>query len=196
MAAVKRESKTDYGISALAVLLHAVPTFMLGVILIFVFAVSLGWLPPSGYTSWGEDPVRHIKLMILPSVSAAGFLIGLLVRYTRATMLDVLGERYVTVARAKGLTERIVLTRHALRNAMIPVVTVMGLEIVSMFSGWVVTETIYGLPGIGRLMLDAIFGRDMPVVQGVLIYITVVVIIVNLLIDLSYAYLDPKIRYE
>ena len=196
MAAVRRESPMDYGISAFAVLLHAIPTFMLGVVLIFVFAVTLGWLPPSGYTSWGEDPWRHFRLMILPSFSAAGFLVGLLVRYTRATMLDVLGERYVTVARAKGLTERIVLTRHALRNAMIPVVTVMGLEIVSMFSGWVVTETIYGLPGIGRLMLDAIFGRDMPVVQGVLIYITIVVIIVNLLIDLSYAYLDPKIRYE
>ncbi len=196
LAAIKRESPIDYAISAFAILIHAVPTFMLGVVLIFIFAVQLGLFPPSGYTSWGEDPWRHVRLMVLPASAAGSALVGILVRYTRATMLDILGERYVTVARSKGLTERVVLLRHALRNAMIPLVTVIGLEIVSMFSGWVVTETIFGLPGIGRLMLDAIFGRDMPVVQGVLLYIVVVVILMNLLIDITYAYLDPKVRFQ
>ena len=111
-------------------------------------------------------------------------------------MLDVLGERYVTVARAKGLSERVVLVRHAFRNAVIPIITIMGLELMGLFTGYVITETIFGLPGIGRLLLDSIFGRDMPVMQGVLIYIVIVVITMNLLIDVSYAYLDPKIRYE
>ena len=196
LAAIKRESPLDYAISAFAILIHAVPTFMLGVVFIFIFAVQLGLFPPSGYTSWTEDPWRHVRLMVLPSCAAGFALVGILVRYTRATMLDILGERYVTVARSKGLTERVVLLRHALRNAMIPLVTVIGLEVVSLFSGWVVTETIFGLPGIGRLMLDAIFGRDMPVVQGVLLYIVVVVILMNLLIDITYAYLDPKVRFQ
>ncbi len=196
IAAIRRESPMDYGISAFAVLIHAVPTFMLGVIFIYIFAIQLGWFPPSGFTSWGEDPWRHVRLMILPSMSAGGALSGALIRYTRATMLDVLGERYVTVARSKGLPERTVIMRHALRNAMIPIITVIGLEFISVFSGWVVTETIFGLPGVGRLLLDAIFGRDMPVVQGVLMYIVLIVITVNLLVDLSYAYLDPKVRLE
>jgi len=196
IAAVKRESAIDYGISTMAVLVHAVPTFMLGIILIYIFAIQLGWFPPSGYTPWGEDPVRHIRLYALPAMSSGGALVGGLVRYTRATMLDVLGERYVTVARSKGLSERVVLVRHAFRNAVIPIITIMGLELMSLFTGWVITETIFGLPGIGRLMLDSIFGRDMPVMQGVLIYIVIVVITMNLLIDVSYAYLDPKIRYE
>lgn len=196
IAALKRETPIDYGISAFAILVHAMPTFMLGIIMIYIFAIVLGLFPPSGFTSWGEDPWRHIRLMVLPAFAAGTGLIGTQVRYTRATMLDVLGERYVTVARAKGLSERVVIIRHAFRNAMLPIVTLLGLELVSLFSGYVVTETIFGLPGVGRLMLDAIFGRDMPVVQGVLIYIVAVVIVVNLLVDVSYAYLDPKIRVE
>ncbi len=195
-AALRRESSLDYGISAFAVLIHAVPTFFLGVILIYIFAIQLGWVPPTGYETWGDDPWRHVRLMVLPSISAGGSVIGSLVRYTRATMLDVLGERYITVARSKGLSEQMIIVRHAFRNAVIPIITVIGLEVISIFHGWVVTEVIFGLPGMGRLLMDAIFGRDMPVMQGVLIYIVLLVITINLLIDVSYAYLDPRIRYE
>jgi peptide/nickel transport system permease protein len=194
-AAIRRESPLDYGISAFAVLLHAVPTFMLGVVLIFIFAVQLGWLPPSGYTSWGEDPWRHFRLMILPSFSAAGFLVGLLVRYTRATMLDVLGERYVTVARAKGLAERIVLVRHALRNAALPIVTVIGWGFAELVSGVIVTEQVFAIPGAGRLIVDAISRRDYSVIQGCMLLMAVIQVVVNLIVDLSYSIFDPRIRY-
>lgn len=193
-AALRPGSLVDLAISGFASISLSVPNFWLGILLIFGFSLHLGWLPSSGYTPFTEDPVQNLKYMILPTVTLATAYVGMQARYVRSAMLEVLDQDYVRTARAKGLSARIVVFRHAMRNALIPIITILGLEMGSLFAGAVVTETIFSLPGMGTLLIESIFGRDLPVVQGVVLFITLAVVVVNLITDLGYAILDPRIR--
>lgn len=186
LAALRRRSPTDVLISLVSLIGQSVPSFWLGIMLILVFARQLRLLPSAGSDTW-----RHL---VLPAITLALPLVGVLTRLVRSGLLEVLYEDYVRTARAKGLAPRTVLTRHALRNMLIPVVTVVGLQVGNLLGGAVIVETIFGWPGIGRLLVDAIFHRDYPLVQAAILFITAGFVAVNLLVDLSYGYLDPRIR--
>lgn len=188
VAAARRGTILDYGAMLLAVLGQAMPNFWLGIVLILVFGVSLRWLPTSG----NESPL-HI---VLPAVTLAAYPIALVARLTRSSLLDVLGSDYVRTAWSKGLPERRVVLGHALRNAAIPVVTVVGLLFGLLLGGAVITESVFAWPGVGKLVVDAILWRDYPVVQAVLTLSAVTFVLINLFIDLAYVALDPRIRYE
>lgn len=193
-AALRPGTRFDLGLSAIASINLSLPNFWLGILLIYVFALKLRLLPSAGYVRFTESPIQNLKYMILPTVTLSLAFIGSLTRYTRAMMIDVLEQDYVRTARAKGLRSVVVLRRHALHNALIPVTTVVGLEISGLFGGAVVTETIFSLPGIGTLLTDSILGRDLPIVQGVVLFITVAVLSTSLVVDILYAYLDPRVR--
>lgn len=193
-AALRPGTRLDLTLSAFASINLSLPNFWLGILLIYVFALKLHLLPSAGYVRFTESAARNLKFMILPTVTLSLAFIGSLTRYTRAMMVDVLEQDYVRTARAKGLKAVVMLRRHALRNALIPVVTVIGLEISGLFGGAVVTETIFSLPGIGTLLTDSILGRDLPIVQGVVLFITVAVLATSLVVDIVYAYLDPRVR--
>jgi ABC-type dipeptide/oligopeptide/nickel transport system permease component len=177
----------DYLVSLITLFGISMPVYWLGLMLIILFAVQLHWLPAGG----NEGPTS----VILPALTLAAFSIALIARMTRSSMLEVLGQDYLRTARAKGLKERVVIVRHALKNAFIPIVTVIGLQLGILLSGAVLTETIFGWPGIGLLLVDSIFARDYPVVQGVVMMFAVIFTLLNILVDLTYAYLDPRIRY-
>ena len=177
----------DYLVSLVTLFGISMPVYWLGLMLIILFAVQLHWLPAGG----NEGPTS----VILPALTLAAFSVALIARMTRSSMLEVLGQDYLRTARAKGLKERVVIVRHALKNAFIPVVTVIGLQLGILLSGAVLTETIFGWPGIGLLLVDSIFARDYPVVQGVVMMFAVIFTLLNILVDLTYAYLDPRIRY-
>lgn len=194
IAATRPGSKLDLGLSSLAVISLSMPNFWLGIVLIFFFALKLGWMPSSGHVPFTDSPIDNLKHMLLPSLTLAAAHIGNLARYTRTMTVDVLAQDYVRTARAKGLLPRTIMMRHCLRNTLIPIVTIIGLQLAGMFSGAVVTETVFSLPGVGTLLIDSIFGRDMPVVQGTLIVVTTSVIAINLVVDLLYGVLDPRIR--
>lgn len=194
VAALRPGSPIDVAVSAFASISLSIPNFWLGILLIFAFSLKLGWLPSSGYVPFSEDPVQNLKLMILPTLTLATGYIGSQARYVRSSMLEVLDQDYVRTARAKGLRSSTVVFRHAMKNALIPIVTILGLQMGGLFAGAVVTETIFSLPGMGTLIIDAIFGRDLPVVQGVVLFITLMVVVVNLITDLAYGVLDPRIR--
>jgi peptide/nickel transport system permease protein len=189
LAATMRSTARDLGISSGAVFGVSMPVYWLGLMLIIVFAVRLRWLPAAG-TDQG------LLSMILPTVTLALFSIGLITRQTRSAMLEVLGQDFVRTARAKGAGRRAVLIRHALRNALLPIVTTIGLQFGILLGGAVLTETIFAWPGVGRLLVDSIGSRDYPVVQGVVLLLSVAFITINLLTDLIYAYVDPRIRYS
>lgn len=189
IAAIKRGTVFDSGSMFLALLGQAIPGFWLGLMLIALFAVKLKLLPASGA---GDG--MGLKHLILPSVTLASFLIGLLVRLTRSSMLDVLRHDYVRTARAKGLSERAVITQHALRNAIIPLITVVGIQVGTLLGGAVVTETVFAWPGVGSLVVQAISQRDYPVVQGVVLLLALVFVVINYLVDITYHFLDPRIR--
>ncbi|HEY6432382.1 MAG TPA: ABC transporter permease [Acetobacteraceae bacterium] len=172
----------------------AMPYFLIGGVLIFVVALRLGWLPPSGYVPPGQGLGPSIRSTILPAVTLSLSLGAVIARQARASFNEVLQFPYIRSARAKGLSELQVMTHHAFKNAMLPVVTILGVQLATMFSGAVVTETIFAIPGIGRLLVDAILGRDYPVVQAVVLLITIVVVVANLLVDIIYGLLDPRIR--
>lgn len=193
-AAVRRNTTLDLLVSVAALAGMAIPFFWAGLLLIRVFSVWLGWLPPSGYVPFALDPIANLKLMILPTVTVGTAMAGLVMRQTRSAMLQVLGQDFVRTARAKGLTENEVVVRHALRNALVPVATVVGLQAGALIGGAVVTETIFSLPGLGTMIVDGIFQRDFAVVQGALLVVVVGVLAVNLLTDLSYALLDRRVR--
>ncbi|HEX6547166.1 MAG TPA: ABC transporter permease [Candidatus Dormibacteraeota bacterium] len=188
IAATRRGSLLDLGISGLAVFGLSMPVYWLGLMLIILFAIQLHMLPAAG----AQDPLG----VILPSVTLAAFSMALVARQARSAMLEVLGQDYVRTARAKGAPRRSVLLKHALRNALLPVITVIGLQFGSLLGGAVLTETVFSWPGVGRLLVDSIFSRDYPVVQGVVLMLAVAFIGVNLLVDLIYAYVDPRIRYN
>ena len=186
-AAYMRGSPADLGVRGLSAVFQAIPTFYLGVVCILIFSVYLGWLPTSG-----RGGILHL---LMPAGTLAMTMIALIARVTRGVMLDVLRQDYIRTARAKGMTEHVVLWRHALRNAMIPIVTVVALQIGTLMGGVIVTETVFAWPGIGRLAVQAIYGRDYPVVQVVVLFFAVVFIFVNLVADIISSLLDPRIRY-
>jgi peptide/nickel transport system permease protein len=188
LSALKRDSFWDYLGTGLAMLGQAIPPYWLGIMLILLFSVTLGWFPTSG-----RGTVWHL---VLPAITLGSVLMALVTRLVRSGMLDVLGEDYVRTARAKGLAARTVIIRHALRNILIPLVTVVGLQLGALFGGAVITESIFAWPGVGRLALQAINARDYPLVQASVLFISVVYVFLNLAIDILYVYLDPRIRYE
>lgn len=194
LAAWRRRSVIDYTATTLALAGISIPNFWLGIMLIYLFAVNLRWLPPSGYVEPWIDPVGNIKMMIMPATVMGTAQAALVMRLLRSSMLEVLGTEYIRTAHAKGLSDRLVLLRHALKNAMIPVVTVMGLQLAGLLGGAVITETIFAVPGIGRLAVEAILTRDYPMVQGVVLFSAVAIVFVNFTVDVIYPLIDPRIR--
>ena len=193
-AAIWRGSYTDQWLSGVAMLGASIPSFWMGLILIQFFAVYLGWFPASGYGDPGMGLGARLYHLILPA-SVLGLLnSALIIRFTRASMLDILGEDFVRTARAKGLPERVVMFKHVLRNALVPIITVLGLTVALMVGGTVVTETVFNLPGVGNLVVRAVLRRDYPVIQGTLLVIASIYVLINLLIDLLYTLADPRIR--
>jgi peptide/nickel transport system permease protein len=196
IAALKRNSVFDYGASIISFVGVSMPSFWVGIILILIFAVRLRWLPAIGYAELGEHGfVEWFKRLILPSIAIGTGYSAILMRFVRAGLLEVLGSDYVRTARAKGVRERTVVLHHALRNSLIPVVTVIGIQLALLLSGAVVTETVFSIRGIGRILVGAIFDRDYPIVQGVILLIAVIFVLANLIVDIVYTFLDPRIHY-
>lgn len=195
LAAHKHETWFDRAVMALSVFGFSVPVFVIGYLLIYIFAIELGWLPVQGYRSITQGFWPFFERLILPASTLSVIYVALIARITRASMLEVLNEDYIRTARAKGLSDRVVLIRHGLRTAAIPIVTVIGIGIALLIGGVVVTESVYGIPGIGRLTVDAVLARDFPTIQAVVLLFSFVYVLVNLLIDLAYVLLDPRIRY-
>ncbi len=197
LAALKRNSFTDFVVSLIAFLGVSMPSFWFGIILILVFAVKLGWLPSLGYASFTEDgPVEWFKHLLLPSVAIGAGYAAILMRFVRAGLLEALSSDYIRTARAKGLSERRVVVWHGLRNSMIPVVTVAGIQVALLLSGAVVIETVFSIRGIGRLLVGAIFDKDYPMVQGAILVVSVIFVFANLIVDIVYTLLDPRISYD
>ena len=195
IAAVKQYSKADYVVSVVSLSGVCLPDFLVGTLLVLIFALWLRVLPPTGYVGLRENPVQNLRLMILPAFTLGIGSAAVFMRMTRSAMLEVIHKDYVRTARAKGLTERVVLLVHAFRNALIPVVTVVGIDAGFLLSGVVIVETIFSLPGVGRLALDSVAMRDYPMVQGVVLLVATTFVLVNLVVDILYVYLDPRIRY-
>ncbi|EHD22180.1 MULTISPECIES: ABC transporter permease [Brenneria] len=195
LAAWKHGSWIDNLVMSSSVLGFSVPVFVIGYLLITLFAIELKWLPVQGFSSITNGIWPFVQRIILPALTLSSVYIALVARMTRASVLEVLGEDYIRTARAKGLPEIHVLFRHALRNSMIPILTVIGTGFALMISGVVVTESVFNIPGLGRLIVDAVLARDYPVIQGMILLTSGVYVIINLLIDLSYALSDPRIRY-
>ena len=186
ISAVKRNSGIDLASTFFALFGFSTPNFWLGLILIYVFALVLRWLPPSGFDG--------IRSLILPAVTLGTALAALVTRQLRSGMLEVLRQDYVRTAQAKGLADRLVIGKHALKNALISVVTVIGLQIGALLGNTIITESLFALPGVGRLMIDSVFSRDFFVVQGVILFLAVGYVVANLVVDITYSYLDPRIR--
>lgn len=195
VAAYRHGTWIDRLTMGFSVMGFSVPVFVIGYLLIYIFAVRLQWLPVQGYTRIAEGFFPFIERLILPAVTLSVIYIALIARITRASVLEVLGEDYIRTARAKGLEERRVLIRHALRNAAVPIVTVIGIGIALLIGGVVVTESVYAIPGLGRLTVDAVLGRDYPTIQAVILMFSFVYVMINLLIDIAYTLFDPRIRY-
>jgi peptide/nickel transport system permease protein len=195
LAAWKAGSWIDRVVMILSVVSFSVPVFVVGYLLIYVFAITLRWLPVQGYTPMGEGLWLWARHLILPTVALGLAYVALIARITRTAILDVLAEDYMRTARAKGVSTGPMLFKHALKNAGVPIVTVVGIGVALLIGGVVITETVFNLPGIGRLVVDAIAKRDYPIIQGVILLFSGVYVVVNLLVDLSYTLLDPRIRY-
>jgi len=196
VASTRRGSKLDIFTTVLTIGGVAIPGFWLGILLILFFCVMLGWLPTYGFVNFLDDPWECVRHLVLPAFSMGLAGAALNMRQTRSAMLEVLAQDYIRTARAKGLRERRVIWVHALKNALLPVVTLMGLQIGRLFGGTVVIETLFAIPGMRRLMVDSIFLRDFPVVQACVLIVALAVLFANLGTDLIYAYLDPRIRYR
>ncbi len=194
ISAARRYTGLDYSITSFALFGVSMPSFWFGILLILLFSLHLGWLPASGYASMQRGLAEHLKHLVLPGVSLGLFLSGSLARFTRSSMVDTLAQDFIRTGRAKGLQERIVVYRHALRNALIPTVTVLGLQFGFLMGGAVIVEQVFAL-GVGWLVLIAVSQRDYPVVQGVVLLVAAVFALSNLLVDVAYTWLDPRIRY-
>ena len=195
LAAYRQGSWTDRAIMGFSVLGFSLPVFVIGYALIYLFSINLGWLPVQGYQRIGDGFGGWLIRLILPSMALAVVFVAFIARMTRSSVLEVLGEDYIRTARAKGQTERKVLMRHALRNAAVPIVTVIGLSFAILIGGVVVTESVFTIPGLGLLTVEAVLARDYPTIQAVILLFSLVYVVINLLIDLSYTILDPRIRY-
>ena len=196
IAALRQNTWVDQVAMMIAMLGISIPNFFLGLLMIIFFAVQLGWLPSGGYVPFTQDPIGWLRSTTMPAISLALLQAGLLARITRSGMLEVLRQDYVRTARAKGLPERQVILKHALANALIPIVTVVGIIISLLLSGAVVTEALFSLPGMGQLLTQAVLSRDYPMVQGGLLLVTTFLVVVNILVDILYALIDPRVRYE
>jgi len=194
LSAARPNSRADAIASFLAMGGVGIPHFLLGILLIYLFAVWLRWLPPSGYAAPADSLGTNLRLMLLPTITLGLGLAAVLMRQVRSALLEVLRQEYVMTARAKGVAERGVVGAHALRNALIPVLTIIGLQTGRLFGGAVVVETIFAIPGVGRLAVDSIFFRDFPVVQGVVLVLAIAVLLSNFATDLLYAVVDPRVR--
>lgn len=196
LAAWKANSWIDRAVMVFAVFGFAIPVFWLGFNMIWLFAVKLNWFPALGYRPISDGALPWLRSMTLPAATVGIIVAALIARMTRSAMLEVLREDYIRTARAKGLGEFTVLFRHALRNASIPIVTVVGLSMAGLVSGLVITEAVFAIPGMGRLIVDGVTRRDYPIIQGTVLVITVFYVLINLAVDIGYGWLDPKIRYQ
>ena len=197
VAAARHGSWLDQGLSGVAMFAASIPTFWVGLYLILIFAATLGWLPSSGYPSvFGEGGFANLRYLLLPSIALAAPNAALIIRLTRASMLDVYREDYVRTARAKGLHPVTVVLRHVFRNALLTVVSVVGFTVAALISEAVVTETVFSLPGIGRMVVQSILRRDYPVIQGAILMIVLLYLVINLTVDILYAWLDPRVRLQ
>ena len=188
ISAVRPYTWIDYVVTSTALFGISMPVFWLGLMLVVVFSIILQWLPAGGTGTW-----RHV---ILPSFTLAAFVVAFIARMTRSSMIEVLSQDYTTTARSKGLKEQVVVIKHALKNALIPIITVIGLQFGMLLGGALLTETVFAWPGLGRLIVDSILARDYPVIQGAILVFGLLYILVNLMVDLLYAYVDPRIRYD
>lgn len=196
LAALRRNTWVDYSGMGLAIFFNSFPSFYLGIVLIWIFGVLLGWFPTMGYYSPLEDFWKGLYHLILPSFTLGAWYAGLIARITRSSLVDVMNENYIKVAKAKGVQGRALVYKHAMRNVMIPVVTIVGLQLGGMLRGAVMTETVFALPGIGRLVTIAVLNREYHLVQATVMVIAVMFILVNLLVDVLYRYLNPKVREQ
>lgn len=196
LAAMRQNSWVDQAAMIFAMLGISMPNFWIGLMMIVLFSVHLGWLPTGGYIPIEQDFLGWLRNATMPAVSLALLQVGLLARITRSTMLEVLRQDYVRTARAKGLPAYLVIGKHALANAMIPIVTVVGIIVSLLISGSVVTETVFSIPGVGQLLTSAILNRDYPMIQGALLFVTLLVVGINIAMDIAYAWLDPRVRYD
>ena len=197
VAAARHGSWLDQGLSGVAMFAASIPTFWVGLYLILIFAATLGWLPSSGYPSvFGEGGFTNLRYLLLPSIALAAPNAALIIRLTRASMLDVYREDYVRTARAKGLHPVRVVLRHVFRNALLTVVSAVGFTVAALISEAVVTETVFSLPGIGRMVVQSILRRDYPVIQGAILMIVLLYLVINLTVDILYAWLDPRVRLQ
>lgn len=195
-AATRHRRWGDYAAMTLSQLGIAVPGFWAGLLLILLFSVKLGWFQAGGFDGWGRGVGHALKSLLLPAVALGLFQFAVLARTTRSALLEVLREEYVKTARAKGVAERAVIFRHALKNAMIPILTVAGVQLGQLMAGSIILESVFYLPGLGRLALGAISARDLPVVQGVVLFVASAIVVINAAVDMLYGVLDPRIRYE
>lgn len=196
LSALKRNSARDIAVTGIAVSGIALPNFWLGMLMIIFFGVWLGWLPTGGYTPFQDNPLDWAKGMVMPTITLGTALSAVIMRQMRAALLEVLREDYIRTARAKGLVERKVIWVHAMKNSLLPVVTVSSLQLGTLIGGTVVTETVFFLPGIGRFVVDAVIAKDFQVVQMGLLVLTLAVLLANLFADIAYTFLDPRIRYK
>jgi peptide/nickel transport system permease protein len=196
LAAVRHNTAFDQGAMVAALIGLSIPDFWFGIVLIILFGVWLGWLPTGGFVPLTEDPVGWVQSMVLPAFTLAITQMGVIARMTRSAMLDVLGQDFIRTARAKGMRARTVIFRHGLRNAMIPIITLVGVLTGVLLSGAVVIETVFSLPGVGRLIIGAIQRRDFPIIQGGLLVTALVFVFVNILVDIAYVWFDPRVRDE
>lgn len=194
LTATRQNSWIDWVINVTSLLGTGIPTFVLGLLLIFLFAVTFRFFPPGGYTPFGDDAFSNVRDLILPMLTLGTGAVAVNLRQIRSSMIETLGQDYVRTARAKGLSERRVQYVHALRNSILPVLTILGFQVGSILGGAVITETIFLWPGVGKLVVDSIFSKDYPVVQGVVLFIAFSYMLSNLLVDISYVIFDPRIR--
>jgi peptide/nickel transport system permease protein len=196
VAALRRNSSTDFGVRLVSLLGVSIPNFALATLLILVLSLFFSYYPPAGYTSFSDDPIKNLQILFLPAVVLGTSMAGSVMRMTRSSILEVLRQDFIRTIRAKGASERIVIFRHALRNGMIPILTIIGMQIGYLLGGTVIIEQIFSLPGLGQMVLTAINQRDFPVVQGAILFIAFIFVMINLLVDLLYTYLDPRISYK
>jgi len=195
LSAVRKDTPLDWSANAVGLAGLSLPNFWLGIMLILLFSVELGWLPPSGYVPLSEDWRQSLATTIMPAFVLGSGIAAVFMRHMRSAMLQALAEDYVRTARAKGLAERVVVLKHALRNALVPVVTLGALELGTLLSGAVLTEQVFSIPGFGKLIVDAVFNRDYPVVQGVVLVTAALYVLLNLVADVLYVLINPRLRH-
>ncbi len=195
ISAIKPDSVIDYFSRVVALVGISIPTFFAGLLVVLVLSRGFGWLPPLGYEDLWDNPWKNLQQMFLPALALGFYDMAFIARVTRSSMMEIIREDYMRTARAKGLGERIVLVRHGLKNAVLPILTISGWQFGRLFGGTVIIESIFKVPGIGTLLIETVFQRDFPTIQAIIIVIAVSIVIINLLVDLLYGLLDPRIRY-